>query len=141
MKILQFLAFMIVIYLLAIIMTVVCFATTIDRVVDGDTFIIKKPTPPADLMQTSHRLVGIDTPESLKQFAKCQKEIDSGLKAKQFTVDFVKNGVEVVYTELDKYGRFLVHITKGKLNLGDELVKNGLAVHYDGATKIKDWCK
>jgi endonuclease YncB( thermonuclease family) len=34
-----------------------------------------------------------------------------------------------------------VHITKGKLNLGDELVKNGLAVYYDGGTKIKDWCK
>jgi micrococcal nuclease len=141
MKILQILAFMVVVYLLTIIITVACFAITIDRVVDGDTFIIKKPTPPADLMQTSHRLIGIDTPESLKQFAKCQKEIELGLKAKQFTNDFVKNNVDVVYIDTDKYGRFLVHITKGELNLGDELVKNGLAVYYDGGTKIKDWCK
>jgi endonuclease YncB( thermonuclease family) len=141
MKILQILAFMVVVYLLTMIITVACFATTINRVVDGDTFIIKNPTPPADLMQTSHRLIGIDTPESLKQFAKCQKEIELGLKAKQFTNDFVKDSVDVVYVGLDKYGRFLVHITKGKLNLGDELVKNGLAVYYDGGTKIKDWCK
>lgn len=144
MKILQILAFMVVVYLLTIIITVACFATTIHRVVDGDTFIIKNPTPPADLMQKAierHRLQGIDSPESTPQHSKCKKEIELGLKAKQFTNDFVKNNVDVVYVGLDKYGRFLIHITKGKLNLGDELVKNGLAVYYDGGTKIKDWCK
>lgn len=141
MKILQLLAFLVVVYLLTIMITIASFATTIDRVVDGDTFIIKKPTPPKDLVQTSHRLIGIDTPESTPQHSKCPKEMELGLKAKQFTNDFVKDTVEVVYVGLDKYGRFLVHITKGKLNLSDELVKNGLAVYYDGGTKIKDWCK
>ena len=141
MKIARILAFLVVVYLLSVIITAYCLAATIDRVVDGDTFIIKKPTPPADLMQTSHRLHGIDTPESLTQFAKCQKEIDLGLKAKQFTNNFVKDNVDVVYVDLDKYGRYLVHITKGNLNLADELVKNGLAVYYDGGTKTKNWCK
>jgi endonuclease YncB( thermonuclease family) len=141
MKIFRIIGFLVVVYLLTIMITITCFATTIDRVVDGDTFIIKNPNPPADLIQTSHRLVGIDTPESTPQHAKCKKEIKLGLKAKQFTNDFVKDGIDIVYIELDKYGRFLVNITKGNLDLGDELVKNGLAVYYDGKTKIKDWCK
>jgi len=141
MKIVKILAFLVVVYLLTIMITIACFATTIDKVVDGDTFIIKKPKPPADLIQTSHRLQGIDTPESLKQFAKCQKEMELGLKAKQFTNNFVKDNVDVVYVGIDKYGRYLVHIIKGNINLADELVKNGLAVYYDGGTKTKDWCK
>ena len=144
MKIFRIIGFLVVVYLLTIMITITCFATTIDRVVDGDTFIIKNPKPPADLMQKAikrHRLVGIDAPESTPQHATCKKEIELGLKAKQFTNNFVKDGIDIVYIELDKYGRFLVHITKGNLDLGDELVKNGLAVYYDGGTKIKDWCK
>ena len=141
MKIFRIIGFLVVVYLLTIMITITCFATTIDRVVDGDTFIIKNPNPPVNLIQTSHRLVGIDAPESTPQNAKCKKEIELGLKAKQFTNNFVKDGVDIVYIELDKYGRFLVHITKGNLDLGDELVKNGLAVYYDGGTKTKNWCK
>lgn len=135
-------------FILATILFIICcfisinsYATTIDRVVDGDTFEIKNPKPPLKLMQTKHRIAGIDAPESFKQAAKCNKEIELGLKAKEFVSNFVKGGVEIVYLELDKYGRYLVNVDKNGLNLADELVKNGLAVYYDGGTKEKDWCK
>lgn len=135
-------------FILATILFIICcfiamnsYATTIDRVVDGDTFEIKNPKPPLKLMQTRHRIAGIDAPESFKQAAKCKKEIELGLKAKEFVSNFVKGGVEIVYLELDKYGRYLVNVDKNGLNLADELVKNGLAVYYDGGTKEKDWCK
>lgn len=135
-------------FILATILFIICYfisinsyATTIDRVVDGDTFDIKNPKPPLDLLQTRHRIAGIDAPESFKQAAKCKKEIELGLKAKEFVSNFVKGGVEIVYVELDKYGRYLVNVDKNGLNLADELVKNGLAVYYDGGTKEKDWCK
>lgn len=135
-------------FILATILFIICcfisinsYATTIDRVVDGDTFEIKNPKPPLELIQTKHRIAGIDTPESFKQVAKCQKEIELGLKAKEFVSNFVKGGVNIVYLELDKYGRYLVNVDKNGLNLADELVKNGLAVYYDGGTKTKDWCK
>lgn len=135
-------------FILATILFIICcfiainsYATTIDRVVDGDTFEIKNPKPPLDLLQTKHRIAGIDAPESFKQAAKCKKEIELGLKAKEFVSNFVKGGVEIVYLELDKYGRYLVVVDKNGLNLADELVKNGLAVYYDGGTKEKDWCK
>lgn len=135
-------------FILATILFIICcfistnsYATTIDRVVDGDTFEIKQPKPPLKLMQTRHRIAGIDAPESFKQAAKCKKEIELGLKAKEFVSNFVKDGVEIVYVELDKYGRYVVVVDKNGLNLADELVKNGLAVYYDGGTKEKDWCK
>lgn len=135
-------------FILATILFIICcfisinsYATTIDRVVDGDTFEIKNPKPPLKLMQTRHRIAGIDAPESFKQAAKCKKEIELGLKAKEFVSNFVKDGVEIVYVKLDKYGRYVVVVDKNGINLADELVKNGLAVYYDGGTKEKDWCK
>ena len=140
-NIIKLLSILLIIYLLAIMITVSCFATTIDRVIDGDTFVINNPKPPADLLQKNHRLAGVDTPESFKQVAKCKKEIELGNKAKEFVSNFIKGGVEIVYIELDKYGRYLVNVDKNGINLADELVKNGLAVYYDGGTKTKDWCK
>jgi endonuclease YncB( thermonuclease family) len=132
-------------FILATILFIICcfisinsYATTIDRVVDGDTFIINNPKPPADLLQKNHRLAGIDTPEKA---SKCKKARDLAYKAKEFVSNFVKGGVEIVYIELDKYGRYLVNVDKNGINLADELVKNGLAVYYDGGTKTKDWCK
>ena len=140
-NIIKLLSVLLIIYLLAIMITVSCFATTIDRVIDGDTFFINNPKPPADLLQKNHRVAGIDTPESFKQFAKCKKEIELGNKAKEFVSNFIKGGVEIVYIELDKYGRYLVNVDKNGINLADELVRNGLAVYYDGGAKTKDWCK
>ena len=130
-----------ILFIICLLISINSYATTIDRVVDGDTFIVNNPSPPLDMLQKSHRLAGIDTPESFKQAAKCQKEIELGLKAKAFVSNFVKGGVEIVYLEIDKYGRYLVNVDKNGLNLADELVRNGLAVYYDGGTKTKDWCK
>ena len=132
-------------FILATILFIVCllisinsYATTIDRVIDGDTIVILNPKPPADLLQKNHRIAGIDTPEKA---SKCKKASDLAYKAKAFVTDFVKGGVEIVYVELDKYGRYLVNVDKKGINLADELVKNGLAVYYDGGAKTKDWCK
>ena len=115
---------------------------TIERTVDGDTFVIKDPKPPREFLQNKGRLVGIDTPESMKQFAKCQKEIELGLKAKEFSQKFVEqNNIDIIYLGLDKYGRYLISLRKDNKDLAEELVKAGLAVFYDGGTKVKDWCR
>lgn len=118
-------------------------AAKIDRVIDGDTFVIHAPNPPKELLQDQGRLLGIDTPESTKRFAKCEKERLLGLKAKEFSQKFVENqNVEIVYhSNNDKYGRYLISVfNKNKQDLAEELVRNGLAVFYDGGLKSKDWC-
>ena len=127
-----------ILFIICLLISINSYATTIDRVIDGDTIVILNPKPPADLLQKNHRIAGIDTPEKA---SKCKKASDLAYKAKAFVTDFVKGGVEIVYIELDKYGRYLVNVDKNGINLADELVKNGLAVYYDGGTKTKDWCK
>ena len=127
-----------ILFIICLLISINSYATTIDRVIDGDTIVIINPKPPADLLQKNHRIAGIDTPEKA---SKCKKASDLAYKAKAFVTDFVKGGVEIVYVELDKYGRYLVNVDKNGINLADELVKNGLAVYYDGGTKTKDWCK
>lgn len=127
-----------ILFIICLLISINSYATTIDRVIDGDTIVILNPKPPADLLQKNHRIAGIDTPEKA---SKCKKASDLAYKAKAFVTDFVKGGVEIVYVELDKYGRYLVNVDKNGINLADELVKNGLAVYYDGGAKTKDWCK
>ena len=127
-----------ILFIICLLISINSYATTIDRVIDGDTIVIINPKPPADLLQKNHRIAGIDTPEKA---SKCKKARDLAYKAKAFVTDFVKGGVEIVYIELDKYGRYLVNVDKNGINLADELVKNGLAVYYDGGAKTKDWCK
>ena len=127
-----------ILFIICLLISINSYATTIDRVIDGDTIVIINPKPPADLLQKNHRIAGIDTPEKA---SKCKKASDLAYKAKAFVTDFVKGGVEIVYIELDKYGRYLVNVDKNGINLADELVKNGLAVYYDGGAKTKDWCK
>jgi len=120
--------------------TINAHATVVDRVVDGDTFELNNPKPTVEVIIKSHRIIGIDTPESTKRHAKCQKEIELGLKAKKFSQAFLKGEVEILYFgKLDMYGRHLVSVRKNDRDLAEELVKSGLAVFYDGGTK-KSWC-
>lgn len=117
-------------------------AIMVDRVIDGDTIVINNPNPPKTIVVSRNRIFGIDTPETSKSQAKCQKEIDLGLKAKEFTKEFVKEEIEVIYHGgFDDFGRYLISVKKKNQNLADELVKRGLAVYYDGKKKTKNWCE
>jgi len=126
----------------------ICFAqeklkTADIRTIDGDTVEIMDLELPKHLKPKIFRVYGIVTPESKKQFAKCQKEIELGLKAKKFTEDFLG---EVAFASFqdhpDKYGRILINIRNAKgEDLAQALIKAGLAVEYYGDKKIKNWCK
>jgi endonuclease YncB( thermonuclease family) len=113
------------------------------RTIDGDTLEIFNVDLPNHLKPNKFRIYGIDTPESKKQFAKCKKEMELGLKAKKFTEDFLNDFVFLSFEDHpDKYGRILIKVrnAKGK-DLANELIKAGLAVEYYGDKKTKNWCK
>lgn len=113
------------------------------RTIDGDTVEIMNLELPKQLKPKIFRVYGIDTPESKKQFAKCQKEIELGLKAKKFTEDFLGDLAFASFQNYpDKYGRILINIrnVKGE-DLAQALIKAGLAVEYYGDKKTKNWCK
>lgn len=86
---------------------------------DGDTFVVLDSTKTQRIV----RLAGVDAPE---------KKQDYGQIAKQFTSDQVFGKV-VTFQEItkDRYGRTVAFVFCVKKNLSEELLKVGLAWHYN----------
>jgi len=117
---------------------------TVDEVIsiyDGDTFRVNiNSYPPIIGKKMSIRLNGVDTPE-IK--GKCTKEKTLARKAKQLTVSTLRGAkkVELRNMQKGKYFRIVADVYADNKSLADILIKNHLAVKYDGGRKIKDWCK
>lgn len=88
----------------------------------------------------SVRVNGIDTPE-IK--GKCEKEKMDARIVKIFVSNELKNAktINLVNINREKYFRILADVIYDGKNLKQELIKNGLAVEYNGGTKLKDWCE
>ena len=103
------------------------------RVVDGDTLDCL-----ADLGFNCHikirvRLFGVDTCESRNRDIEEKKK---GLLAKQFVVDFLKEGsFKLISHGVGKYGRCLGEVILDDVNMNEELVKHGHAYKYYGGNK------
>jgi len=123
-------------------------------VYDGDTIKTDMSSRlPEPLGKISIRIRGIDTPEkpaaSYKVTGKlgragCIKEAELALEAKEFVemmaVGFTK--MKVDNFKWGKYGGRIVGDVKiGGVNVADALIKEGLAIPYDGGTKTHDWCQ
>jgi len=110
-------------------------------IVDGDTIIIdtRQESKLINKLGLRVRLYGIDTPEKK---GKCQKEKDLALQAKKFTKNLIdQKQVILKDVKWDKFGgRINAKIFLNDLNIGQELIKNGLAIEYSGKRKNKNWC-
>lgn len=117
-------------------MTVLPTAASVDRVVDGDTVIVRVTGG-----TYSVRMMGIDTPET-KFMGKSQGEW--GEKAHDFLDELLPLGTKVrlEYTSesCDAHGRLLAHIFKGKVHANSELVRVGLAANYCVAPSF-EYCR
>ena len=111
-------------------------------VADGDTIrsTLKLPCP---LCNVSVRISGIDTPETT-HLARCDKERELGLQAKEFVIKLIGNQTTMVARNIkwDKYGgRILANVEVGGVNVGESLIAQGLARPYSGAGPKADWCR
>ena len=119
-------------------------SVTVDEVTsiyDGDTFRVNiKDYPSIAGNRIPIRINGIDTPEMR---GKCTKEKTLAREAKQFTVKKLRNAkvIELRNMQRGKYFRIVADVYADNQSLADELIKNNLAVRYNGGTKVKDWCK
>lgn len=107
------------------------------KVYDGDTITVVTAFPwePKVAYRFSVRILGIDTPEKR---TKDEDEKYVANIAQKFVADRILNKfVTLKNISLDKYGRLLADVYEGESNISisDELVKNRLAVKYDGGTK------
>ena len=89
----------------------------------------------------SVRVRHVDTPE-IKGKLPCEKE--AARTAKRLIENKLKNGKRIDLTDIgrDKYFRILANVIVDGEDLGQLLIKNNLAYHYEGKTKEKlNWCK
>ncbi len=114
------------------------------RIVDGDTLEIANEFLPQEL-KLFVRVKGIDTPEKTPR-AKCVKENNLAQKASNYTKNSIekaqKNHQKITFSEIkwDKYGgRIVAKVMIDDEDLGQQLVRNGLARVYYGEKK-KTWC-
>jgi endonuclease YncB( thermonuclease family) len=111
------------------------------KVYDGDTITIASQLPylNSPMYRFSVRLRGIDCPE-IK--SKNKEEIECAEMAKKVMSDLVLHKmVTIKNLGTEKYGRILADAYLGDLNLNDYMLKQKLAVPYDGTTKVspKNW--
>jgi len=112
----------------------------ITSVYDGDTFRANIPNhPPIVGENIGIRINGIDTPEIQ---GKCPKEVSLAKDAQRFTEKTLRSAkvVELRNLQRGKYFRIVADVYADGVNVADELVKESLAVVYDGGKKFKDWC-
>ena len=114
------------------------------RIVDGDSLEIANEFLPQEL-KLFVRIKGIDTPEKAPR-AKCEKENILAQKASNYTKNSIekaqKNHQKITFSEIkwDKYGgRIVAKVMIDDNDLGQQLVRNGLARVYYGEKK-KTWC-
>ena len=100
------------------------------RVVDGDTIIVRQQSQPPDpprVREARVRLLGIDTPETVKPNSPVEPW---GPEATEFTKRLTAEGnvrLELDKRRIDRYGRSLAYVYVGDRLLNEELVRAGLA--------------
>lgn len=105
------------------------------KIHDGDTMTVI-----VDLGWSTHRVVelrllGLDTPE-VTGSSKV-----AGQAVRDFVIKWLSkpNGLIVKSTEIDKYGRSIAVIYNNDISLNDLLVKEKLALPYDGGSRAGTW--
>ena len=109
----------------------------VERCVDGDTLVL------ANAARTHIRLIGADTPETVKRGTPVQP---FGPEASRFTKEAIaRNGNQVRITfdgaQIDRYGRTLAMVWLGDTLLNEQLILEGLAraqIQYKYSQEMKD---
>ena len=91
----------------------------VTRVADGDTLDI---VPAGETRAIRVRLFGIDAPERGEPFA-------NQARARARVLAFDKS-VQFTGVSVDAYGRLVARVRAGDVDLGLDLLSNGLACHY-----------
>jgi len=115
------------------------FVSEVRSIYDADTFRASIDGWPDIIGESmSIRVNGIDAAEMR---GKCQKEKDMARAAKKATVAMLREAkqIELRNMKRGKYFRIIADVYVDGKNLGEALVKQGLAREYHGG-KRKGWC-
>jgi micrococcal nuclease len=108
---------------------------------DGDTITFNLPGfHPVIGKKIGIRVNGIDTPEIR---GKCEQEKYNAKQGKQIVADILKDAekIDLKNIQRGKYFRIVADVYADGESIADILIESGMAIRYDGGTKIKDWCE
>lgn len=111
----------------------------VTSIYDADTFRVNiKGYPPIVGQHIPIRVMEIDAPEIR---GKCKKEKELARKAKNVTVEILRNAkiIELHNMKRGKYFRILAQVIVDGKNLGQLLIKSGHARSYSGGARL-GWC-
>lgn len=109
----------------------------VERVIDGDTIVVKIDLGFSIWVKKTLRLNGVDTPE-IRTSDPTEKQ--AGQKAKEFVETFLKKPGNLLKTgkKAGKFGRYLADFFNSENeSLSDLLIANNLAVKYTGGSREK----
>jgi endonuclease YncB( thermonuclease family) len=105
------------------------------NIIDGDTIRMDGITI---------RIMELDTPETFK--SRCENELVLGLAAKEHLRSLLDSGT-VTYeaTGSDRYGRTLAKVHVGGVNVGQQMIRDGVALPYEPGkdaklARLRHWC-
>lgn len=109
-------------------------AVKLVSVYDGDTLVVDIQNWPEIIgRRIPIRIRGIDTPELHDESAKVKA---LAVQAKEFSKEKLgRSQIRIQNLDRDKYFRIVADVYVDGQNLGDALIKNGLAKPYDGGKK------
>ncbi len=98
---------------------------------DGDTLEITRGGKP-----TTVRIWGIDAPELKQMCVHDGKQVSCGILSRDFLIALIGDKpVTVMVRDHDRYGRAVAVCRAGEKDIGEELVREGLAFEYKEFTK------
>ena len=105
------------------------------NIIDGDTIRMDGITI---------RIMELDTPETFR--SRCENELVLGLAAKEHLRSLLDSGT-VTYdaTGTDRYGRILARVHVGGVNVGQQMIRDGVALPYRPGkdaklARLRQWC-
>lgn len=115
------------------------FPARLVRVLDGDTIRVEIRLWFSQALTEDVRLAGIDAPESGKR-AKCPAETEAAERARHYLAGLLAGTqIELWNVRREKYGRALASVTAGGIDVGEALLREGLARPYGGGRR-QGWC-
>ena len=113
---------------------------TVLRVIDGDSLVVRATIWLGQEIETTVRLLGVDTPELR---GKCHAERELAANSRKLTSELAREGSEIRLTEiqLGKFtGRVLARVTNSRgVDVGIALIEAGLGRAYHGGRR-GSWC-
>ena len=105
------------------------------RVIDGDSLVVNVPSfPPIVGQEIAVRIAGCDTPELRDRRPEVR---DMAQRAKALTAELAPVGSRIWLHDIrrDKYFRLLARVRTDSGDIGEALLRQGLAVPYNGGKK------